>query len=145
MTAKERSEKAKKYLKQIEKLDCRLARELRNLDKLRSSAEYRSPNFEGGCGSGSGDRLSESVSRIIEQEERVQQLTDTYTRKFLEIEHAIKELGNDKQEEVLELRYLHYKKWEEIASIMKYSLENVYKLHGKALQKITAKDYIELQ
>lgn len=137
MTAKERSEKAKKYLKQIEKLDRRLARELRNLDKLRSSAEYRSPNFEGGCGSGSGDRMSESVSRIIEQEERVQQLTDTYTRKFLEIEHAIKELGNDKQEEVLELRYLHYKKWEEIARTMNYSLDNVYKLHGKALQKIT--------
>lgn len=137
MTAKERSEKAKKYLKQIEKLDRRLARELRNLDKLRSSAEYHSPSFEGGGSGGSGDRLSESVSRIIEQEERVQQLTDTYTRKFLEIEQAIKAIGNDKQEEVLELRYLHYKKWEEIASIMKYSLENVYKLHGKALQKIT--------
>lgn len=137
MTAKEKSEKAKRYLKQIEKLDKRLARELRNLDKLRSSAEYHSPSFEGSGSGGSGDRLSDSVSRIIEQEERVQQLTDTYTRKFLEIEQAIKAIGNDKQEEVLELRYLHYKKWEEIASIMKYSLENVYKLHGKALQKIT--------
>lgn len=137
MTAKEKSEKAKRYLKQIEKLDKRLARELRNLDKLRSSAEYHSPSFEGSGSGGSGDRLSESVSRIIEQEERVQQLTDTYTRKFLEIEQAIKAIGNDKQEEVLELRYLHYKKWEEIASVMKYSLENVYKLHGKALQKIT--------
>lgn len=137
MTAKERAEKAKKYLQQIKKLDQRLRRELRNLDKLRSSAEYHSPNFEGGCGIGSGDKLSESVSRIIEQEERVQQLTDTYTRKYVEIEQAIKSVGNDYQEEVLELRYLHYKKWEEIASIMKYSLENVYKLHGKALQKIT--------
>jgi DNA-directed RNA polymerase specialized sigma24 family protein len=137
MTAKERAEKAKKYLKQIEKLDKRLARELRNLDKLRSSAEYRSPRFDSAGGFGSGDRLSESVSRIIEREERVQQLTDTYTKKYVEIEQAIRSVGDDNQEEVLELRYLHYKKWEEIASIMKYSLENVYKLHGKALQKIT--------
>ena len=137
MTAKERAEKAKKYLQQIKKLDQRLRRELRNLDKLRSSAEYRSPNFEGGCGIGNGDKLSESVSRIIEQEERVQQLTDTYTRKYVEIEQAIKSVGNDYQEEVLELRYLHYKQWEEIARTMNYSLDNVYKLHGKALQKIT--------
>ena len=66
----------------------------------------------------------------------MQLLTDTYTRKFLEIEQAIKAIGNDKQEEVLELRYLHYKKWEEIADIMHYSLANIHILHGKALQKI---------
>lgn len=130
------TEEVKKYLKQAYKLDQRLKRERRNLEKLQSSAEYRSPNFEGGGGSGGGDRMSESVSRIMEKEKRVRELTDIYTRKYIEIENTIHSVGDDVLEEVLELRYLHYMLWEDIAEKMHRDLRWIYRLHGKALAKI---------
>lgn len=135
------TEKAKKYLNQAYKLDKRLQRERRNLKKLQSSAEYHSPSLEGGRG-GSGGGLSESVSRIMEEEARIQQLTDFYTAKYIEIENAIHSINDDILEEVLELRYLHYMKWEDIADKMHYSLAHMYRLHGFALQKMILNDSI---
>lgn len=130
------TEEVKKYLKQAYKLDRRIQRERRNLDKLRSAAEYTSPGFGGGGGTG-GDRISESVSRIMEKEARVRELTDVYTEKYIEIENVIHSVGDDVLEEVLELRYLHYMKWEDIAERMHYSKRRVTQLHGKALLKIS--------
>lgn len=136
------TEEVKKYLNQAYKLDKRLQRERRNLEKLRSSAEYRSPSFDGGGGSGGGDKIAESVSRIMEKEKRVRELTDIYTRKYIEIENVIHSVGDDVLEEVLELRYLHYMKWEDIAEKMHYSLVHIYRLHGIALQKMILNDSI---
>jgi DNA-directed RNA polymerase specialized sigma24 family protein len=138
------TDEVKKYLRQAEKLDKRLKRERRNLEKLMSAAEYRSPAFEGVGGGGSGDKICAAVSRIMEEEQRVQELTDLYTAKYVEIEQTIKSIGDDALEEVLELRYLHNKSWEDIANIMHYALRSVYEFHGQALQKI-AVNCIELQ
>lgn len=138
------TDEVKTYLRQAFKLDKRLQRERRNLEKLKSAAEYRSPSFDSSGGSGGGDRIAESVSRILEEEQRVQELTDLYTAKYVEIEQTIKGIGNDTLEEVLELRYLHNKSWEDIADIMHYALRSVYEFHGQALQKI-AVNCIDLQ
>ena len=131
------TDEVKSYLRQAYKLDKRLQRERRNLEKLKSAAEYRSPGFDSCGGNGSGDRIAESVSRIIEEEQRVQELTDIYTAKYLEIEQTIKGIGNDTLEEVLELRYLHSKSWEDIAQRMNYSERHITRLHGIALQKMS--------
>lgn len=128
---------AKEYLRQAYILDKRLKRERRNLEKLRAAAEYRSPGFEGVVGSGVGDRVAESVGRIIEEESRVRELTCLYTDKYIEIEKAIRSMDDDVLEEVLELRYLHYMKWEDIAEKMNYSTRRVLQLHGGALKKIS--------
>lgn len=138
------TDEVKAYLRQAQKLDRRLQRERRNLEKLKSAAEYRSPSFDSNGGGGSGDRIADSVSRIMDEEQRVQDLTDTYTAKYVEIEKTIKGIGDDTLEEVLELRYLHSKSWEDIADIMHYALRSVYEFHGQALQKIAVK-CIELQ
>ena len=138
------TDEVKSYLRQAYKLDKRLQRERRNLEKLKSTAEYHSPSFDGSGGNGNSDRIAESVSRIMEEEQRVHELTDAYTAKYVEIEQTIKSIGDDALEEVLELRYLHNKSWEDIANIMHYALRSVYEFHGQALQKI-AVNCIELQ
>ncbi len=138
------TDEVKKYLRQAEKLDKRLKRERRNLEKLMSAAEYRSPAFEGVGGGGSGDKICAAVSRIMEEEQRVQELTDLYTAKYVEIEQTIRSIDDDTLEEVLELRYLHGQSWEDIADTMHYALRSVYEFHGRALQKIAVK-CIELQ
>ena len=47
----------------------------------------------------------------------------------------IKKVKNFEYQMILELRYLHFKKWREIAAIMGYGVDNIYKMHKNALKK----------
>lgn len=131
------TDEVKTYLRQAYKLDKRLQREQMKLEKLRSAIEYRSPAFDGMGGHGSGDRLSETVASIVERSQRVDELAALYAKKYEEIERSIRSVGDDALEEVLELRYLQYMKWEDIANAMHYTERRVLQLHGKALHKIS--------
>lgn len=131
------TDEVKAYLRQAYKLDRRLQREQMKLEKLRSAIEYRSPSFEGAGGHGSGDKIGSAVTNIIERGQRVDELTALYTAKYEEIENTIKALHDDVLEEVLELRYLDYMKWEKIALHMNYTERRVLQLHGEALKKIS--------
>jgi len=136
------TDEVKKYLRQAEKLENRLTRERRNLEKLMSAAEYRSPAFDSAGGGGNGDKICSAVSRIMEEEQRVRELTELYTAKYLEIEQTIRSIDDDTLEEVLELRYLHCRKWEDIAAAMCLDLRWIYRLHGRALKKLTIESHV---
>lgn len=131
---------AKEYLRQAYKMDKRIRILQGKVDKLRSALEYHSPALEGGGGSGSADRMPDTISKIMEYEQHVQQLQAEFVDKYTEIDKAIHSVENANQREVLERRYLLYQKWEQIADEMHYSLQNVFKLHGMALQKIKRVD-----
>lgn len=131
---------AKEYLRQAYKMDKRIRILQGKVDKLRSALEYHSPSLEGGGGSGSADRMPDTISKIMEYEQHVQQLQAEFVNKYTEIDKAIHSVENANQREVLERRYLLYQKWEQIADEMHYSLQNVFKLHGMALQKIKRVD-----
>jgi hypothetical protein len=53
-----------------------------------------------------------------------------------EIENIINQVDNTMHRTLLELRYLHYKCWREIAEIMHYEGKYIYKLHNIALKKV---------
>ena len=53
-----------------------------------------------------------------------------------EIATAIKGVDDKECKTLLELRYISQKSWEDIASIMCYSVSHLYLLHRKALKKI---------
>lgn len=134
------TDEVKDYLRQAYKLDRRLQREQMKLEKLRASIEYRSPAFDGMGGHGSGDRLSEAVTSIVERSQRVDELAVLYAKKYTEIERSIRSVGDDVLEEVLELRYLQYMKWEDITEKMGYKDTRwVQRLHGRALKIISKK------
>lgn len=131
------TDEVKAYLWQARKIDNRLQRERRNLEKLRSSVEYHSPSFDGAGGCGEGDKIGRAVANIMERAERVDELATEYVAIYEKIEQMIRIVGNDNLEQLLELRYLHYMKWEYIAARMNYSERQVTRLHGIALEKIS--------
>ena len=132
------TDEVKTYLWQAYKLDKRLRREQMKLEKLRSAIEYHSPTFDGMGGHGSGDKLSEAVASIVERSQRVDELAALYAKKYTEIERSIRSVGDDVLEEVLELRYLQYMKWEEITDKMGYKDTRwVQRLHGRALKNLS--------
>lgn len=96
--------------------------------------EYRSPAFDGSGGHGGSDKVGVAVANIMEREQRVDDLSAAYTEKYKEVERVIGSLGDDTLEEVLELRYLRFLKWDEIAVQMSYTERHITRLHGIALQ-----------
>ena len=130
------TDEVKVYLWQVHKLDIKLQRARMDLDKLRSAVEYRSPSFDGAGGHGSDDKIGLAMARIIEYATQVDVLTEEYTAKYDEIKKAVGMLENDNLEQLLELRYLHYLKWEDIAQRMSYSDRQTLRLHGVALKKM---------
>ena len=56
-----------------------------------------------------------------------------------EIISVIKCIDNPEHKTLLELRYLCFNKWDDIALLMKYSRDTVYKIHQQALQNVSEK------
>lgn len=127
---------AKEYLSQAYKMDRRIRIIEAKVEKLRASLEYSPPSFIGAGSGSSADRMPDMISLIVEYEQRAVQLRAEYVEKYIEIDKAIRSIQDPTQREVLERRYLLYQKWQQIADEMHYSVQNVYILHGKALQKI---------
>ena len=50
---------------------------------------------------------------------------------------AIKSVPDPDHRVLLELRYLCFRSWGEIAADMRYSKDNIFKLHAKALAAIS--------
>lgn len=72
------------------------------------------------------------INLELEIDSEVQRLIDIKS----DISKLIKRAENDEHRLILELRYLHLKKWGEIAQIMGYGVDNVYKIHRCALKKL---------
>ena len=53
-----------------------------------------------------------------------------------EVVGVINAINNPEQRMVLELRYLSFKTWDEIAEDMHYGIDNIFKLHKKALEAV---------
>jgi len=59
-----------------------------------------------------------------------------------EIKNTINQVENITYRTLLELRYLHYKRWYEIAAILHYESKYIFRLHNMALKKVdTIRDY----
>jgi DNA-directed RNA polymerase specialized sigma24 family protein len=104
--------------------------------ELRARAVYR-PNRLGyeGRGMSPGDRVSEMVASICAVEELL--VADKLRLGRLEARtlEKIGALANDGDRQLLELRYVDRKRWEEIADIMGYSPVHVRgSLHNRALR-----------
>lgn len=127
----------KEYLSQVYKMDKRIRILQGKVEKLRASLEYHSPSLESGGGSGSPDKMPDTISKIMEYEQHAAQLQAAYVDKYIEIDRAIHSVEDDTLREVLERRYLLYQKWEQIAQEMHFTERRTFQLHGKALQKIS--------
>lgn len=80
------------------------------------------------------NKIQLAVEKMAEIENEVNAEIDSAQKTKMEIMAAIKTVGNENLRNVLELRYISGKKWEQIAVEMNYDYRYVLKLHGRALQ-----------
>ena len=87
--------------------------------------------------------MEDTVCRIIDLESEINQDMLQLVELKKGIVRRIKAVENAELQVVLELRYLSYMRWEEIAIELGYGIDNVFRLHRKALAEIKTPETIQ--
>lgn len=75
--------------------------------------------------------INEEIDKLkAEQADRIKQCQD--------IEKQIRKINDEKEQRVLELRYIKGMKWEDVAAIMNYSVKRIHGIHLEALKRLGA-------
>lgn len=101
---------------------------------LRSKAQKITTSFQDVPTFGSfEDHRQQVIAEMVDLEREYGKSMMMCRNKAKEIEFVIGLLENHQEKIVLEMRYLHYDNWVDIAFNLNYSVQMIYKIHGRAL------------
>ena len=72
---------------------------------------------------------------MVDMENEINDDIDTLVDLKAEIMACIKRIDNTEYQTLLELRYLCFKRWEEIAIDLNYSMQYAFRMHERALEE----------
>ena len=126
----------KEYLAQAYRIDQRINSKLEQIVSLRELATKATSTLSEIPSSGSRNLHSMEgiISKMIDLEVEINNDIDTLVDLKREFVSIIKRINNPEYQTLLELRYLCFKTWEQIAVDMGYDLRYLHKLHGRALE-----------
>ena len=130
----------KDYLSQAYRIDQRINSKLEQVQSLRELATKATATLGDAPASGSRNvhSMSDIIDKMIDLENEINDDIDSLVDLKREIVTLIKRVKNPEYQTLLELRYLCFKSWEEIAVKMGYASRNVFNLHDKALKSVGA-------
>ena len=126
----------KKYFCQAHRIDQRINSKLEQIISLRTLATKVNSAISDIPISFTNNQgvISKVVPRIVDLELEINEEIKTLIDVKKKIYQLIKIIKNPELKIILELRYLNLKKWSNIAVDMGYSVQNIYKLHNKAIK-----------
>ncbi len=126
---------AQTYLSQIGVLDYKIKSNMRILRDLETMAESSHIALDGVKVSHSRNNhpMEDVVIKIEEMKARIGRDLIRLCDLKEEITEKIQEIPDMKLQQVLEMRYVSLKTWEEIAGKMRCTVSNIYKLHLQGL------------
>lgn len=131
---------AKEYLSQAYRIDQRINSKLEQVQSLRDLATKATATLSNTPRSASRNihRMEDFITKAMDLESEINadlcQLIDTKR----EITTVVNCVENRDLQILLEMRYLCYKTWEEIASALNFDLRWLHRLHGRALDEVEA-------
>lgn len=128
----------KEYLNQAYHIDRRIECKLQQVESLRNLATRVTSVFSDmpHCTTTDNCKLEKTITKIIDLENEIDADIDRLVDLKKEISNVINSVENEEYRIILEMRYLNFRTWEEIAVALHYTVRWIYKLHSKALQKI---------
>ena len=81
-------------------------------------------------------KMENTILKIMQQEKEIDDEIDRLVNLKSEVRRVIGEVPIIEYQLLLELRYLCFRSWEEIAVEMGYSIDYVFKVHRKALEMV---------
>ena len=130
---------AKEYLDQAYRLDQRINSKLEQVLSLRELTTKATATMSDMPGGGSRNvyRMQEIIGKIVDLENEINADIDALVDLKREMVATIKAVTDSECQTLLELRFLCFKTWEQIAVEMNYSIQHIYRLRDKALKMIT--------
>ena len=128
----------KEYLNQAYWLDRRINSKLAQLSALQEMATKTTSIMSGDVVSRTRNvhSMEDVMARIIDMQAEINGDIDRLVNLKREIMQAVKAVDNPELQTLLELRYLCFMDWPDIASEMHCSESNVYKVHSRALRAV---------
>lgn len=127
----------KNYLMRAYRVDQRIENKMEQIEKLHDLATKATVTYSDMPKSQSSRaRLEDAVISIIDLEAEINQDMLELVEIKRQIMMSVKAVTDPELQLLLELRYLNYEGWEQIAVKMNFSIDNVFKLHKKALDLV---------
>ena len=135
----------KEYLNQAYWLDRRIDSKLEQLSALRDTATKTTAVMDGEVVSHTRNvhSLQDVIAKIIDMQEEINSDIDALVDLKRDIMQTIREIEDPEAQTVLELRYLCFKRWEEISVIMNYSVRRIYQIHDAAIEKLVIHETLQ--
>lgn len=137
--------RAKEYLNQAYRLDQRIDAKIAQVAALNELAIKCTATITGMPHSpNKGDsRMADVVGKIVDLQAEINRDIDRLVDLKREIVRVIKAVDNPEYQTLLEKRYLCFMTWEQIAVEMNYGIDNIFRLHRKALAQVIVPETIQ--
>ena len=129
---------AKDYLNQAYRLDQRITSKLEQVSALRSLTQKVTASYEGEVVSHTRNvtSLEDTIIRLMEAESELNAAIDTLVDLKRDVYATIQKVEKPEYQFLLEMRYLCFKSWVEIADQMHLEEHYVFRVHGQALKEV---------
>ena len=129
---------ARDYLSQAYRLDQRINSKLEQVESLNELATKVSSTLTGmpKNPNRATSTMADTVTKIIALQAEINNDIERLVDLKREMVAVIKAVANTERQTLLELRYLCFKTWEQIAVEMDYTVRNVHLLHKEALKAV---------
>ena len=136
---------AKEYLGQAYRLDQRINSKLEQVLSLRELTTKATATMSDMSGGGSRNvyKMQDIIGKIVDLENEINADIDQLVDLKREMVTAIKAVADPECQTLLELRFLCFKTWEQIAIDMNYGIDNIFKLHKKALAMVVLPEALQ--
>ena len=133
---------AKDYLSQAYRLDQRINSKLEQLASLNDLSTKCTATLSGMPHSPNrgSSTMADTIVKIIDLQHEINDDIDHLVDLKRELVAVIKAVDNPEYQTILELRYLCFKTWEQIAVDMNYRVRNLHYVHDEALKYVTVPD-----
>ena len=130
---------AKEYLGQAYRIDQRINSKKEQVAALRSLATKATAILSDMPRGNTHTGNDNIIVKIMDFENEIKAEIKSLVGLKHELSKVIQSIPNTEQRVLLELRYLCFKPWEQIAVEMGYSIQHTYRIHTKALKEIYKK------
>lgn len=128
----------KEYLSQAYRLDQRINSKLEQVASLNELATKCTSTLSGMPRNPNRGitTMSDAVAKIVDLQAEINRDIDHLVDMKRDMVRAIKGMNNTEYQTLLELRYLCFKTWEQIAVDMGYNVRHVYRIHDEAVSSL---------
>ena len=130
----------KDYLSQAYRIDQRINSKLAQVMCLRDLLGKATGTLSGAPKAATPNlhSMEDTIAKMVDLENEINEDIDALVDLKAEIMRRIKRVDNTEYQTILELRYLCFKRWEEVSVELGYSIQHLFRLHDEALEAVNS-------